>query len=354
MDRVSGAGLPVEGRAVEPTSEDGARRCWPDFGAFVISLDFELHWGVRDWAAPGGAYRDALIGARRAVPRLLDVFAQYGIAATWATVGMLFAGSRQALVGYWPADRPRYLNPRLSPYDEPVGTDEAHDPLHFARSLVMTIADAPGQELASHTFSHYYCGEPGQDARTFRADLDAARRIAEDSDISLTSLVLPRNQWDETYAQVVREAGFSCYRGNQRGLVHRSRAVPEQKAHRALRLADAYVNLTGRAGIRWDEVVTSNGLCNVAAGRFLRPYVPSLKALEPLRLRRIVTAMRAAATSRQIFHLWWHPHNFGCHLEENVAFLEEVLTVFGRLRDHEGFQSLSMGSVAQMAGAVVR
>jgi hypothetical protein len=37
-------------------------------GALVISLDFELHWGVRDKRSVA-SYRENLLGARRAVRR---------------------------------------------------------------------------------------------------------------------------------------------------------------------------------------------------------------------------------------------------------------------------------------------
>ena len=67
-------------------------------GALVISLDFELVWGVRgEFGADGGDYRPNLLGARNAIPRLLDLFAEFEISATWATVGMLMAHTREEL-----------------------------------------------------------------------------------------------------------------------------------------------------------------------------------------------------------------------------------------------------------------
>src|SRR6476660_3556153 len=140
-------------------------------GDFVISLDFELHWGVRDKRPANGPYRRNLLGARTAVAGMLALFEEFGIRATWATVGFLFARSRKELHEYSPARRPEYRNPKLSAYEEPVGQDEAEDPLHFGGSLIDEIANCPGQEIASHTFSHYYCCEPGQDAEAFSADL---------------------------------------------------------------------------------------------------------------------------------------------------------------------------------------
>ena len=36
-------------------------------GVFVVSLDFELYWGMRD-KVPLAAYRDRLLGVRDAIP----------------------------------------------------------------------------------------------------------------------------------------------------------------------------------------------------------------------------------------------------------------------------------------------
>ena len=52
----------------------------PGYGAFVLSLDFELHWGVRDHEPVNGPYRPNLLGARVAIPRLLELFTRYEIA----------------------------------------------------------------------------------------------------------------------------------------------------------------------------------------------------------------------------------------------------------------------------------
>src|SRR5260370_28124836 len=96
----------------------------PDFGALVISLDFELHWGVRDKCAPEGPYRENLLGARKAIPQILDLFEEFDIAATWATVGFLFDESRQAREQSSPAGRPHHAHKPLRPYHHPDRENE--------------------------------------------------------------------------------------------------------------------------------------------------------------------------------------------------------------------------------------
>ena len=55
--------------------------------SLVISLDFELMWGVFDTI--GARYTENLSGALEAVPLLLELFAKNEISATWASVGLL-------------------------------------------------------------------------------------------------------------------------------------------------------------------------------------------------------------------------------------------------------------------------
>lgn len=320
----------------------------PDFGALVISLDFELHWGVRDNATVDGPYRANLLGARTAVPRMLEVFAGFGIGVTWATVGFLFARSRQEWEEYLPAQRPQYDDPRLDPYRESPGEDEASDPFHYAPSLIDAIVETPRQELATHTFSHYYCQEAGQTIDTFREDLRSALRIAARYGRPLRSIVLPRNQYNPAYAGVLRECGITSFRGTERHWMYRSGAVAEQRTpwRRGARILDNYIPLSGANTVSWHSIPQPDGVCNVASSRFLRPWPRTLAALEPLRLGRMTGAMEEAARQRTIFHLNWHPHNFGVNLEENLKVLRTLLEHFLRLRDRYGMRSLSMGEVA--------
>ncbi len=175
-------------------------------GIFVISLDFELYWGVRERKRLED-YKDHLLGVRSVVPLLLQLFNRYKIHATWATVGLLFFETRDELISGLPGKMPNYLNKKLSPYRDlkSIGCNEQQDPFHYAPSLIRMISSFPGQEIGTHTFSHYYCLERGQDADTFRADLEAAREAARKYGLTLESLVFPRNQYSPESLSVCKE-----------------------------------------------------------------------------------------------------------------------------------------------------
>jgi hypothetical protein len=317
-------------------------------GGFVISLDFELMWGVRDKRTVA-SYGANILGVRQAVPRLLELFARNRLACTWATVGMLFFDNRDALIAALPEERPAYDDPRLSPYGDiaRIGASESADPHHYALSMIRRIAEAPSQEIATHTFSHFYCLEPGQTLSAFRADLAAAFRAAEAEGLRLQSIVFPRNQFNADYLECCHAAGLIAWRGNERGRMYRAEAQSsEGLAKRGARLADAYLNLSGTNG---SHPVARGGMADVPSSRFLRPWSARLAALEPLRLRRILGAMHHAARRGEVFHLWFHPHNFGTNQDVNFTVMERIAAEAVLLRHHYGWPSLTMAEAARRA-----
>jgi peptidoglycan/xylan/chitin deacetylase (PgdA/CDA1 family) len=323
----------------------------PQHGAFVLSLDFELHWGVRDQTPADGDYQRNILGARTAIPAILRLFEEYGIAATWATVGFLFARDQAEMRSHFPSTRPAYRDPRFDPYAQSVGVDETADPLHFAASLIEQIRATPRQEIGTHTFSHYYCLERGQTKEAFRADLKAAASIADAHGVRLRSIVFPRNQHNPAYDDVLHDAGVIAYRGNQTGWMYRAtESADNSPVMRIGRLADTYLPVMSRRATEWSSIRQPNGLCNVPANHFLRPYSPRLRALEPLRKQRIAASIKRAASGHRVVHLWWHPHNFGIHLDENLNMLRSVLEVFARCRETHQMKSLTMAEVADLCG----
>ncbi len=314
-------------------------------GSLVISLDFELHWGICDKQRLADC-EARLLGARAAIPRMLDLFQRHEVAATWATVGFLFFDDKDELLSALPEERPRYANAALSPYGylEEIGPNEQAAPCHFGRSLISRIAATPRQEVASHTFSHYYCLESGQTPTAFAADLAAAKAAAARLDITLESLVFPRNQANEAYLSICREQGFKAVRGNPRSWLYAAADQDgETKIRRLARLADSYLPIT-RERTRLRKPV--EGLADVPATMFLRPVSAPLNAFEPLRLSRLKRMMTAAARTGSIFHLWWHPHNFGQDTDANLRVLDRLLRHHRELGDRFGMRSQTMAEAA--------
>ncbi|MGL5077392.1 MAG: polysaccharide deacetylase family protein [Waterburya sp.] len=318
-------------------------------GTLTISLDFELYWGMRDVVSVED-YQQHLKGVRQAVPAILELFEQYNIHATWATVGFLYYANQRQLQENLPQQLPSYHLSELSPYKyiKDSGSELSKE-LHFCPELIELIKQYPGQEIGTHTFSHYYCLETGQSQQEFQADLEAAIKTAQKANIATKSLVFPRNQYNQDYLAIIEHCGIACYRGNETHRIYNSEAGDGNSAtKRLLRLLDTYVNISGQNCYSWSELKSSYPV-NIPSSRFLRPYSAKLRYLDGLRLRRTTSGLQYAANHNQVYHLWWHPHNFGVNLTENLNFLTKILHSYQQLNAQNQMQSLNMAEVAELS-----
>ena len=313
-------------------------------GTLMVSLDFELFWGMLD-VCTLEEYQENVMGGRKAIPELLRLFRKYDIHATWAAVGFLFGENYEDLQRFFPEQIPAYTDKRLDPYPEfaKIGKNEEEAPCFYGASLLRKIAEVPGQEIGSHTFCHYYCREQGQTKEQFAADMRAAMAIAKAKGYDLRSVILPRNQCKEEYTEVLREVGFAAYRDEENDWIHEK--IKFRPLLRLLRLADVYLPLTGQGGFLPKN---ENGIWNLVGSRMYKPIFKPLMFLEGLKLRRIKKQMLHAAKKGLTFHLWWHPHNVGVRTEEHLAQLEEIFRYYQKLREEYGMQSLNMGEMVDL------
>ncbi|WP_312078041.1 polysaccharide deacetylase family protein [Chryseobacterium sp.] len=319
-------------------------------GKFVVSLDFELMWGMRD-KENIATYGENILGVHHVIPKLLEVFDQYNIKATFSTVGFLFFENKADLLSELPSIKPNYTDVNLSPYNGYFDIlDENHiaDKYHFAPELIRQIQKYPSQEIGTHTYSHYYCLEPGQTTESFYVDLKKAIDIAKKYNIETTSLVFPRNQFNEEYLKLCADLGIQCYRGNERSWIYKAKnGENENLFRRAIRLIDAYINISGH-NCYTDQDLKGKFPLDIPSSRFLRPYISKLNFLEKLRLNRIKKGMTHAAKNNLMFHLWWHPHNFGVNQNKNFNFLEKILQHYSDLNKKYNFQSYKMTEMANL------
>ncbi len=132
-----------------------------------------------------GNTRRICVGEYEAIPAILRLFEEFGISATWATVGFLFADSARELKEFTPKVLPQYDDPALSPYTETFEKTPIQLSVHYAPELIDLIKKSPGQEIGTHTFSHYYCLEKGQTAESFASDIESSVAIARAKGIKL-------------------------------------------------------------------------------------------------------------------------------------------------------------------------
>lgn len=309
-------------------------------GKFIISLDFELHWGgAEKWDLT--KMKTYFLDARNSIPTVLNLFEENEIKATWATVGFLFAKDKKQLLQFSPRLKPAYQKSELSYYNylKIVGANEKEDPFHFGGSLIEKIISTRGQELGTHTFSHYYCNEEGQGVSEFEADLAAAQSISKENfGIELKSLVFPRNQYNKSYLEVARESGVKVVRSNPNVWFWQN---SYGKLTPFFRAADTLFKIS--SSLSFDETeLRSSKVLELPASRFFRPYINRESFIQNGKIKRIKDEMLFAAENNRCYHLWWHPHNFGKNPVENLNQLSEIVNHFHLLHNKYGFKSCSM------------
>jgi peptidoglycan/xylan/chitin deacetylase (PgdA/CDA1 family) len=328
-------------------------------GNFIISLDFELRWGaVEKWQAH--QTENKFLNTRVAIYKILESFEKYGISATWATVGYLFADTRAELDFNLPDLKPKYLNSRISTYtsfsDGSLGENEAVDKSHYAYSIIKQISKSSNQEVASHTFSHFYTLEGGQNLGDFNADISSAVNIANRMlSLELVSLVFPRNQFNSAYLEALSKHGFKFARSNPDNWIWKgANGITSRVLARFLVLMrglDLILPISNSL-FDSDNLDSFDGITLIPSSRFLRPYAKRELIINCFKLMRIKKEMTKAAKLGLSYHLWWHPHNFSADIDGNMKYLEQILSHYKKLNMKYGFQSKNMKSLIDVDNTI--
>lgn len=319
-------------------------------GVFVISLDFELHWGcIEKKPVLNDAAKRYFLNTRNAIPKMLSVFQHSDIHVTWATVGMLFNRNQSEWNKNQPLILPTFENEHVSAYHwiKKNNFSGEEDPFHFAPDLIQKIISTPHQEVGTHTYAHYFCLEPGQTLEQFRADIKMAFEIAKENGIELKSLVFPRNQFNIDYLSVCNEFGIEAVRSCPEIWYWKSSAR-SGIFKKIFRTGDAYLKFQPIKKVFLKDIDTKNIPLQLPASRLYKPWNPRWKILNKLKMSRIIREMTSAAKSGAYYHLWWHPHNFGSCPEECMNELKKIIEHFNFLKKKYGFQSMNMDELTRL------
>lgn len=311
-----------------------------DRGVFTLSLDFELIWGTLDKRGPDGFRKACELERQYVIDRLLALFVEFEIPATWCVVGHLMLDhctcengvKHQAIVPPNHSWSPDWFA------HDPCGDEESF-PLYYGRSLVEKIRDCVvPQEIGSHSFSHVIFGDPGCSAATARSELAECVKAAGDLNIQMQSFVFPRNSIG--HLSVLRDHGFRIFRGLE---PHWYNRVPVHMFQRLARLSAVF------SGAEPPVVLpekTPEGLWNVPASMLYFP-MHGVRRLVPLDLRiaRARKGLDAAAHQKRIFHLWFHPTNLADEMEQMFEGLRKIFEYATGLRERDQLDFLPMKSV---------
>jgi hypothetical protein len=198
-------------------------------------------------------------------------------------------------------------------------------------------------EVGTHTYSHFYCQESGQTVSDFKADLEMAIQKASLKNLPIRSLVFPRNQFNAAYLDVCKNLGITAVRSNP-DIWFWDAYRPETLIKKIFRSADTLVPVDLDTSIPLSSLDVDTIPMQIPASRFLKPWHPN-RLINTMKLERIKNEMTHAAKNNALYHLWWHPHNFGDHPKESMEALQEIAKWYLHLQAKFGFESVTMADL---------
>lgn len=299
-------------------------------GTVTLSIDAELGWGYHDLGRDPSSPR--LRNARRGWRRLLDLFDEYEVPATWAVVGHLFLRDCDGEHPEHPAPPGWFAHER--------GPDAHPRDLRFADGLVAAIREAAvDHEIGLHTFSHVEFGDPATSAELARAEVRAGLEAARERGLAPTTLVFPRNQVG--HRDVLAAEGIECYRGRE------PRSRLETRRVRSLRKL-AWALGDGETPPLVAPRVDEHGLVCLPASLYLFGFEGVARSLvEPIRgdpmVRRAKNGVDAAADGG-VCHLWLHPNDL-----RRPRDAERVRAVLEHVRRRRAEGAVTVETMADVA-----
>lgn len=315
--------------------------------ALVISLDFEMTWGCIEGWFPEGYGKTNIAQVPQVIDGLIKVFNKYGVHATFGAVGFMFRNNVQEITADMPELIPGYIDNSFQPYGKYLKQiSEQNYNLYFCPDVIKKLSGAEGIEVGSHTYCHFYCDEPGQTIEEFEADTKMLVKMFDNFNLPRPkSIIFPRNQVSKPYLKICSKYGINIYRG----LAPRFFGTPKSKLDRlkkrVCRILDNYINIGGMSTISYDTLTVTGEYVNIPASRFVRPYSKKLAFLEWLQIYRMKKEMIHAAQKGEMYHIYWHPHNFGANMDKNFAMLEKVLLCYKECQMKYGMKSFTMAEM---------
>jgi len=307
-------------------------------GTFVISIDLELAWGTCDRPIQPRA-RHAIELEREIIRRLLDLFSNFNVRATWAVVGHLLLTECT-----WEGD---IVHPEISrPIARNLQRDwffqhpkDQNDPLWYGRDIIDWILDAsPKQEIGSHSFAHILYDESITHLDAIRSDVETAAQLHEDLGLPFEVFVFPRNAVGAL--DLLSKAGVTVYRGNTR------RWYKFFKPRPVGRLLNLLQFLFGVTPPTVAATTDENGMVNLPDSMLLFSQA-GIRGLIPSRslIRMGIAGLNRAVDRKEIFHLWFHASNFAYNSDKQFHVFETILRHAERLREDGLIEFLPMGDI---------
>jgi len=294
-------------------------------GNLIISVDFELYWGVMQRRGLGD-YGNNIAGARDAALAMIELFDRYEVKTSWGYVGALTFSCKEDLLCFVEKHRDDIVCGECFPYNLlGQGLLNIPDKYLFCPDVVDLLASNDRVDLVSHGFLHAFPLDHRNDTDVLSTELKLFRRREENLLWKNTAgYIFPRNQYNDALLSVLAANGFRYYRAG----------VGSRLRERLLSLG--LMPIASRVAAK-----ERKGLKEIHAGSFFR-----LGAGVPYFVSKVKRALTFVSKTGGLVHIWWHPHNLGIRLQESLKAIEDVLVHFSNLRDDGCIKSETMRDLA--------
>ncbi len=311
-----------------------------DQGYFIFSLDTELATGRFDldedrlkMFSPDGSVE------RKAIFQLIDLFEEYNIVGTWATVGHLFYDKCE----YCDTCPIKDWNGKYSSFEEVYGTS---NPLWYGADIIEALLTrGTKQEIAFHGYSHKIFDESLMSPQEAKIEAQEWLRVGKRKGIIPHSVTFPRNRTG--YLDILKEAGMICYRGEP------ERSWPSKNKYfgKYVKTIDQLLGIS-KTPIFDLTCHENHGLVVLRPSQFLfdinrrvELFLDSIN-LQNMRIRGILKGIKRAAKEKKMIHIWAHPCEF--RTEKDFSKLRKIFITVSEEVKQGRMQSIGMGDMARL------
>lgn len=298
----------------------------------VFSIDAELAWGYHDLCPLSTTDLRRINSARSAWKRLIGLFDEFEIPATWAVVAHLLDDNLDAEDDNHPLSPNWFRTYRKRRAQEPE--------LWFGRDLIDRVINADvNHDLGCHSYSHVIFDDVPEEVAS--TELRLSQAVAQRYGEPFESFIFPRNAVG--HRDLLDRHGFTSYRGTT------PQYWPRIPGSGFARLIAGYT-----VGMATPPIVTPsldrNGLVNVPASMHLAGFndtpwstVRPLRGDPAVRLARL--GMERVLEVGGIFHLWLHPNDLWTR--DAINSVRSILSIAREFSDRRGLSVATMDQIAQ-------
>ncbi len=310
---------------------------------FIISLDCEGKWGLADVLNDTSNEYLSNKNLIYAYGRLLELFSQYSVKATFAFVGALtFSVAEYEASSDLFADRVYQGKDWLAPFKKQYAEGNVDG---WLCPELLEMAMSCDHEIATHGFSHLPFEERAVQLEDIDSELSAIKKWQEMKRVKVNTMVFPRNI--RGFVSELSELGLVGFRNktivsNKKlpklfySIIRELAPWPKSQSHSHLiqRTGQSMLSIPGGFFFNW----------RCGPGRF----IPKIHTVS--RWKKIIDH---AMHHGQVVHLWTHPHNFIKGVGQ-FAVLESVLQYLDQKRNDGRIVNMTQEQYVSYVGSSLR